>query len=349
MKKTVWMDLQLFAEGEGAVSADTGAAQAAGGIAGETPATAAGIRGSLRTGDTLGNGQQVQNAQVAAELNRQMKRHPELRKVYGQRPTQPAQAEGQPGPAGTPERSIQERWEELKNGEMKELYGNDVRAAIEKRFKNQADATKQVSELQQQIAEQDALLKMAMKERGVNDLAGLRDSYDHDDSLVENEAAEAGMTVESYRTMKALQAENERLTREREQSIFERRMQNHYEGLVRQAEELKSIYPNFDLETELNDPKFMRLTSPEVGISVKDAFHLIHQDEIMGLTMKAGMERAQQQMSQTIRARGMRPVEGAAHGQGQPAAQAPLDFNNMTRPERNKFREQIKKGLVIPG
>ena len=138
---------------------------------------------SFQQGDTLGDGRQVQNAQVAAELNRQMKRHPELRKVYGQRPqgtnpqNQPAQAEAQP------EKTIQERWEELKKGEYKDLYGKDVQSAIQDRFKNQAD-------LQKQLDQQNAVLELAMKDRRVNSVEDLLKSYQEDDSLYQEEAEE---------------------------------------------------------------------------------------------------------------------------------------------------------------
>lgn len=335
------MDLQLFAEGgEGGstVSAPAPAAQAA------AESSAAGTQAtSFQQGDTLGDGRQVQGAQVAAELNRQMKRHPELRKVYGQRPqgttpqNQPAQAEAQP------EKTIQERWEELKKGEYKELYGQDVQSAIQDRFKNQAD-------LQKQLDQQNAVLELAMKDRRVNSVEDLLKSYQNDDSLYEDEAAEAGMSVDSFKTMKALEKENARLHQMEQASIQDQLMRNHFTKLTKQAEELRKVFPDFDLRTELQNPEFFRLTSPEVGISVEDAFYTLHGKELAAASMKAGMERAQQQLGQTIRAQGMRPIEGAAHGQGQPAAQAPMDFSHMTRKEREAFRSQVKSGkVVIPG
>ena len=335
------MDLQLFAEGgEGGAVESTAATATA--PAAESSAAGTGPA-SFQQGDTLGDGRQVQGAQVAAELNRQMKRHPELRKVYGQRPqgttpqNQPAQAEAQP------EKTIQERWEELKKGEYKELYGKDVQSAIQDRFKNQAD-------LQKQLDQRNAVLELAMKDRHVNSVEDLLKSYQDDDTLYEDEAAEAGMSVESFKTMKALEQENARLHQMEQASIQEQMLQNHYSKMSQQAEELRKVFPDFDLRAELKNPEFFRLTSPEVGISVEDAFYTLHGKELAAASMKAGMERAQQQLGQTIRAQGMRPIEGAAHGQGQPAAQAPMDFSHMTRKEREAFRSQVKSGkVVIPG
>lgn len=335
------MDLQLFAEGgeggaTGSAPAPAAAPAAESSAAGTQPA-------SFQQGDTLGDGRQVQGAQVAAELNRQIKRHPELRKVYGQRPQgttpqdQPAQAEAQP------EKTIQERWDELIKGEYKELYGQGVQKAIQDRFKNQAD-------LQKVVDEQRAVLEMAMKDRHVQSVDELKKSYDEDDSLLQDEAEAAGMTVESFRTMKAIEQENARLRQVEQASIQDQLMRNHFSKLTQQAEELRKTFPDFDLRAELQNPEFFRLTSPEVGISVEDAFYTLHGKELAAASMKAGMERAQQQLGQTIRAQGMRPIEGAAHGQGQPAAQAPMDFSRMSRREREAFRSQVKSGkVVIPG
>lgn len=327
------LDLQQFAEGA------EGAAEAAAPAGTGAESSAAGI-GQVRTGDTLGNGQQVQGAQVAAELNRQMKRHPELRKVYGQRP-QEAAPQGQQGQAeAQPEKTIQERWEELKKGEYKDLYGQDVQSAIRDRFKNQEDARKQLEELR-------PMLDAAMKLRGVQTVEDLRKAVLEDDRLYEDEAEAAGMSVESYRTMKGLEEENARYKEAEQRSIEEQMFQDHIQKLAMQAEEMKKIIPGFDLRAELNDPRFRRMTSPEVGISVEDAFYAIHGKEMAAESMRAGMERAEKQMSQTIRAQGMRPVEGAAHGQGQPAAKAPLDFSKMSRSEREKFRSQVMSGKVV--
>ena len=341
--KKIWMNLQMFADGENAGAAEAAPAAPEGGGA---EIQAAGTETAIRAGDTLADGRQVQGAQVAAELNRQMRKHPELRKVYGQRPAaaqqqaqEPEQAEAQTG-----EKTRQERWDELIKGEFKDFYGQGVQNAIKDRFKNQQDATKQ-------LEAQNEVLAMAMKDRGVNSLDELRKSYQSTDPDLEAEAEKAGMTVDALLTLRALQKEKQERDERERQTLEEQKTIEHYRKLVMQAEELKKVVPEFDLQKELNsDPEFFRLTTKEVGLSVKDAFYVRHGEEIAAASMKAGMERAQKQMSQTIRAQGMRPVEGAAHGQGQPAVKASFDFNAMTPKEREKFRSQVKAGkVVIPG
>ena len=95
-----------------------------------------------------------------------------------------------------------------------------------------------------------------------------------------------------------------------------------------------------------NNPQFFKLTSPEVGLDVQTAFFALHKDEMMPQAMAAGMERAKQQMSQTIQAQRNRPVEGAMKGKGQAAADFNVDPRNLTLPERKRVYDLIHKGLV---
>ena len=324
------MDLQFFADEGGAAAA---APEAVGG--GGTEAAVSTEAGPIQAGDTLPNGQQVQSAQVAAELERQMKRHPELRQVYGQKP----QAQAKPAAAqAQPQDTIQARWDELKKGEYKELYGQDVQNAIRERFKNQADAQKQLEALQPMLA---ALQQKA----GVGSVEELQQLVMNDDSLYEEAAEEAGMTVEAYKRMKALEAEHDQHEEEKQQA----QMQAHFASLVQQAEELKPMFPDFDLENEMANPQFMRLTMPDVGMTVKQAYYAVHGEELTPQLMGYGMQKAREQMSQTIQAQRARPAEGPARGQGSTAAEMAVDFSRMTRKERDEYRNAVLAGRVKGG
>ena len=342
--KRIVMDLQWFAE-EGAEAAT--APEAAGSTGSEIAAVTTGPEDTapqFRAGDKLPNGQQVPSARVAAELERQMKRHPELRKVYGQpaqqQGTAPEQAQQ---PEAQPEETIQQKWEAAKKGEFKELYGQDVQAAIKDRFKNQEDARQQLDGMQ-------PMLQALMKKAGVDSVEELSALVLDDDSLYEDEAEEAGMTVEGYKRFKQLQDEHDRREAEDRQNQEQAFWQNHFRNLAEQAETLKQKIPNFDLQAELQNEAFRRLTHPSVGISLEDAYFTIHRKELEPQMMAYGMQRAQQQMGQTIQAQRARPAEGAMRSQGQVAADMKVDFSKMTRKERDEYRRQVhlgKKGGIF--
>jgi len=329
--KRIVMDLQYFTEDGGAAAATPEAAE----TSGSEQAAVSGTNEAapFRAGDTLPDGQKVPSARVAAELERQMKRHPELRKVYGQAGKQ--QAEEQP--QQPEEMTIQQKWEAAKKGEFKELYGADVQAAIKDRFKNQADAKQQLDGMQ-------PMLEALMKKAGVESLEELSELVLDDDSLYEDEAEEAGMTVERYKEFKALQDEHDRREqqdRENEERAF---WQDHFTHLAEQAEALKQTFPDFDLETEMQNEVFRRLTMPGSGVSLEDAYYTIHRKELGPQIMAYGMNRARQQMSQTIQAQRARPAEGAMRSQGQVAADMKIDFSRLTRKERDEYRRQVHAG-----
>ena len=333
---TIALDLQYFAE-EGAIAAEAPAAAEGSGT--ETAAVETGAA-PIRAGDTLADGSKVPSARVAAALEKQMKRHPELRQVYGQgqaaqgTPAQPAAAQA---PA---EKTIEQKWEELKKGEYKDLYGQDVQNAIRDRFKNQQDANQQLESLQ-------PMLQALMKKAGVDNVNDLSSLILDDDSLYEDEAEAAGMTVERYKEFKALQEEHDRRQaqdRETQEKAF---WNNHFAKLAGEAEKLKQTFPNFDLQTEMQNETFRRLTMPGSGVSVEDAYYTIHRRELGPQIMAYGMNRAREQMGQTLQAQRARPAEGAMRSQGPQAAEMKLNPANMSRQERDRIRNLIHRGKKV--
>lgn len=339
MKKYAYMNLQLFAEGEGAAPA---APEAAAPAAADT-GTAAESGIDVNAGDQLANGTQVPNAQVAAALNRQMKRHPELRERYQGKSKAPAaqvqqQAEAGQQPEGEP--SLEDRWNELRNGEYKDLYGRDVQAAIRDRFKNQEDAAKKLADLQ-------PTLNALMKKAGVETVEELQNIVMDDDSLYEADAEAMGMPVEAYKQFKKLQDEHDQMIKQQQQSIEQQKIREHVAGLVRQAEEFRQTFPGFDFDKEIQNPTFRKLTSPEVGLKVADAYFAIHRDELTPQLMGYGMQKAREQMSQSLQAQAARPAEGALRPGAQQAADVKIDPRTMTRKEREEIKRQVRLGKVV--
>ena len=332
------LNLQMFGEEEGAAATAPATAETA--TAAET-----GTEFTVNAGDTLPDGQPV-SSQVAAAMNKQMARHPELKQVYGQSlkrqgksRAEAAQPAAEPG-AQEAEKSIEERWNEAKKGEFAEFYGRDVQSAIQDRFKNQQDANDQLSKL-------EPMLKVLMDRAEVKSVDDLIHHVMDDDSLYEEEASEAGMTVEAFKQFKKIEQERNEMAAREQQNIQEQRIREHYGNLCQQAENMKAMFPDFDLTKELKDPQFFRMTSIEGGISVEDAYFAIHHKELAPQMLAYGMERAKQQMGQTLQAQRRRPAEGAMKTQGQPAA---ADFNidprSLSRPERNRIYELIHKGKM---
>lgn len=338
------MNLQLFAE-EGTA----GAAPAGGGAETGTAADTGAIAGELRVGDTLGDGTQVTDARVAAALNRQMNRHPELRKVYGQNQkaaapqAQQAQAQPEmPAEAGNEPNDLQARWEAAKKGEFKELFGNDVQKAVKDRFKNQQDAAQQLSATNEELDRYKKITGLLMQKAGAENFDEFSRMVEDDDSVYEEEAERMGMPVEAYKNFMKLQEEHDAAIAREQRAINREKNMQHIAGLRQQAEQMKQSFPDFDLDREMQDPQFFELTKPG-GISVMQAYMAIHGEQLIPQLMGYGMQRAQEQMGQTLQAQRSRPAEGAMSAKNQAAAEPALNPASLQRGERNKIKEYVKK------
>ena len=329
------LNLQMFAE-QAAAPAAGGAEGAPAGGGAETAAAETVTATQANVGDTLADGSRVTDARVAAALNKQMRKHPELRAVYGQTEQQPAEMATE-APA---EKTAEERWEEAKKGEFAEFYGRDVQSAVQNRFKNQQDVGQQLNAL-------EPMLKVLRDRAGVASNEDLIKAVMDDDSLYEEEANAKGMTIPAYKEFMQMQQQLQETQKREQENIRDAQLRQHFDNLQQQAEAMRQNYPDFDLQKELENPYFMRMTSPEGGISVEDAYFAIHHRELAPQMMAYGMQRAKQQMGQTLQAQGQRPAEGAMRNKGQPAAEVRLDPRQMTRKEREAIKRQVFLGKKV--
>ena len=322
------MTLKLF-EGDGA---GAGAAPAAG-PAGEN----AGNEAAVVTPGVLDDGTQV-DARLAARMEQQARK----RKSRGEAPVkQAAQAAIQPQENAPAEEApdLDAEWAEAKK-KFKDQYGRDVKAAVDDRFKNQKDANAELGKVMPAI--RALAQKLGLDE---NDTDGVVNTILDDDSLYEEAAEAAGMTVEGYKNFKAMEEENERWkakeAQEQEQMFF----RQHFQNLAMQGEELKQRFPDFDLRKEMENETFRRLTAPNSGLTLEAAYYAVHHAELEPQAMAYGIQRARTQMSQTLQANRARPVEGAMK-QGQPANVA-IDPRSMTREQRQQLKERARRGERI--
>ena len=251
------------------------------------------------------------------------------------------QAEGVPQAQEQKQQTPEQEFDELIKGKYAQQYQLRMQNAISDRFKNQADLQGQLDGLKPML---DALAKQHGVKEG--DYKALSDVILDDDSLYEDEAEAAGMTVNAYKSYQKLKAQTEQMAAREQKTQEEAMIRNHLQKLAQQGETLKQTFPDFNLMEELKNPKFRRLTSPEVGVSVKDAYYLIHQEELGPQIMAAGVQVARQRISQSLQANGARPVEGAAQG-NTTAADVHIDPRRMTRAEREALKARVRRGETV--
>ena len=101
------------------------------------------------------------------------------------------------------------------------------------------------------------------------------------------------------------------------------------------------MFPGFDLRRELQDPLFARLTAPNVGLGVEDAFYTVHRRQIQAASMEAAARNTALQFSNAVRSGALRPRENGA------ADQAPsvstFDYRAASREQREDLKRRIRQ------
>ena len=323
MTENLWLDLQMFA-GEGA-----GGAGAAAGGEGAAP----------------GVGQEA-----AAPDYHEYKRakRPQGSNVrYGKQPEAPQQAQQQPQKAQEQAAAAQEpadpaqEWSDIRNNRYKAQFDADVQQIVQARLKNSKDAEATLGKLAPII---EGLAAKYGKEAG--DIDALVAAYNDDDSLYEKEAMERGVSVETLKLTKQLERDREAFAQQQQAAQQQVMFQQHFQNLAQQAEELKKTYPQFDLRTELQNERFARMTSPNGGVSVADAFYAIHHNELQNSAMQYAVQRTQVETSNAIQAGQKRPVENGSR-QNTPGLDIRSDPSQLKLADFKRIRDQLMAGEKI--
>lgn len=319
------INLQLFAEG-GAGAGAAGAGNA--GNTGVTPQAAAADTG-------------VNQQAAAAGRNRMGRRNAMANVNYGVPPasvTTAAEQKGQQAPAQDAPQYDEAKWQELKNGPLKDFFANDVQTILKGRLKGAEENQQRMDKLTPMLAE------MAKRmDKDPADIDGIVAKYMDDDSLYEEESIKTGTPIPVLK--KLHQMEKQRDDAQAQVSQFTQEAQNrrHIVNLIQQEQALKAKYPQFDLQKEMQNERFVAMTAPNGGLSVEEAYYALHHQELAGNAMQFAAQQAQQQAAQTIQANMARPTENGVGG-GAPAAEWKSDPRQLTRRDLKEISRRVHAG-----
>lgn len=173
---------------------------------------------------------------------------------------------------------------------------------------------------------------------GQYDVDAITNAILEDDGFYEKKAEELGVDVEVAKQLENANRER-RLAEAREQALIQERqkqerdfeLQQHFNRMRQEATQLREVFPDFDLNRELQDPVFLQRTAPGSGMSVKDAYYSIHHDEIMEKHAEVIAKKAKADAAASIRS-GVRPRENGSSATA--AVSATPDLKHMTREDR---------------
>ena len=323
MRYLKWLDLQLFAEGgdgggEGAAAGDN--------------AVDAGQQRLLELG-------------VPAEKIRKRAKKPEAASPGGAVLTQGQKQQAQQDAAAANEEASKTdtpsrmSWDEIMADPE---YNKEMQAVVKARLN--AERAKADKDSESKLQKLAPALEVMARKYGMDvenlDYEALAQAVNNDKQYYEDKAIEMGVSTET--AMEVDQKERTRARQEKEEArtLEQQKIAEHIQKLEQQGEAMKATFPNFDLRKELQNPAFARMTSPNVGVSVEDAYYAVHRREIQAAAMQVTAQKTAQKISNSIQAGQRRPAENGTSGQA--ASVTSFDYSKASKAEREALKQRIR-------
>jgi RNase P protein component len=324
MKNYKWLNLQLFA-GEGA-----GNGGGEGAASGESAVDA----GQQRLRE-LG----VPEDKIRKRANRAAAKLPAG--AVRTAPPEPQQTQ-EPAAAADPNPTEEKKTETPARMSWEDIvadpeYNKQIQAVVQSRLRGAKASEEAMGKLA-------PALELLARKHGMDpakpDYEALAKAISDDRSYYEDKALEMGVPVEDAMKLDQEERETARRQRQEQQTIEQQKIQRHFQSLQQQGEAMKSKFPGFDLQKELQNPAFFRMTSPNVGISVEDAYFAVHRNEIMSAGMQVTAQKTAQKISNSIQAGRSRPSEAGTSGQA--PSVTTFDYSKASPEQRNELKRQIR-------
>lgn len=330
MKKYKWELLQLFAEGAGDGAGD-----------------GSGASTTVVEGADDGRQRLMELGVPESKLRKNRAYKVGAPKGQAAAAEQTAPAEEQPGQAAAAEDNqptegngtARMSWDEIKKDPE---YSKEISKLVQERLKkNGADGDNHAK-----MAEANrALARYYGLDPNNIDYDALAKKVTSDNALVEARAARNGVDPDIQRKLDEFESLKERDQRFNQEQMRRKMLEDHYQGLKPQAEAMKAVFPNFDLDRELaTNREFARLVGPGVNVPVEKAYMLCHHDEIMAAAAQAAQKQTAQKIANSIRSGSRRPVENGTSGQA--PSVSTFDYRKASREQREAFKQQIREAAA---
>ena len=110
----------------------------------------------------------------------------------------------------------------------------------------------------------------------------------------------------------------------------------HFRALCRQAGELSSRVPDFDLMRELENDAFAEITRPGSSVTLEQAFYALH-PELRAREAEEAARKAAEAVSAAVRSGAARPKENGA----QSASLGAPSYRSMSKDQREALKRRI--------
>lgn len=311
MLEKLWLNLQLF--GEGGDGGDG------------SPASASGEQGVDNAGET-----------IPASI-------PEKAKKYYQKAMEKAKANTKPSDVAQPtdEQKATEKTsyaDLIKSDEYKEEHKAYMDKTIGERLKKYKG-------MEENLGKHKEILEIVANKYGVkpddeNFLEVLHQKIDADDSYYENYAMEHDMTTEEARRIVTMERKVAQADAQREAMEKQEQMRQHMMLLHKNAEKTKAQFPEFDLETWMQNEKFRRLCAASNGDTTA-AYMACDYGNLITRQVQMATRQVQNQTAQAVAANKARPIENGLSSSA--PSVVTQDFRNMDLKQLRQYAEEQRR------
>ncbi len=230
-------------------------------------------------------------------------------------------------------------FEKLIRGEYKDLYDARVQDTVQKRLRSTKETVEKYTAL-------FPVLEMLAQKYGISDpgdAQALAKALNDDNNFWEELASQRGMSVLQLKQVLTMERENADLRRQMQEKTQREQADQLYASWLTQGEQMKAVYPSFDLKAEMGNTKFQELLRS--GIDVRTAYEVVHKDEIIPAAMQFTAKTVEQKIAKSIASGASRPTENG--NSAQVAAVVKNDVTKLTRADRQEIARRVARGEKI--
>lgn len=221
-------------------------------------------------------------------------------------------------------------------------HSDEAQKWFDKQFSRRHADYKALSE---RVKASSNIMNMLATKFGIEDsgdIKSITEALEQDDYLYAERAEANNRTIDEQREWDRIDREN-RMFRQQQAAQERQELANRqYDEWMQQSNNLKQIFPSFDLDEELANPEFR--DALRKGLSMERAFYAIHGEEITTGAMQYTANAVRQATAEDLSSRRNRPAENGLSRNA--AARVTKDVHSLTKAERAKLAAD---SLLRPG
>ena len=221
-------------------------------------------------------------------------------------------------------------------------YKDDHEAYIKKTM---GERLKKYKGMEDDLAKTKAMLDTVAVKYGVspdteNYYEVLGEKIEADNSYYDNYAMEHDISADEARRVVTMERKAAQFDAQKEAEAKQEQARQQIILLRKNAEKTKELFPDFDLDTEMQNEGFRRLCAATNGDTTA-AFKACHHDEIVANTMRVASKQIQTQTANAVASNKSRPIENGLSSQAPSVVER--DFRNMSLADIRKYADEQRR------